>query len=201
MIDYLLDLDTALLVSARKLVWPEYSLFIQFFWEIIVLWGIFILVGLWLRGTLKKNDENKRQSLRIFATIVTVFFIYGVVNLWLPQWRPSPDEIAWGIAPLIPHPIGNSFPSGHALFSVALFMGILYYVPLRRNILLLTTMIFWVITALARVVWGVHYPGDIVGGLILWTLIACLSRQIVTGKLLENKFYPWCIRIAKFFKL
>ena len=146
-------------------------------------------------------EENKRQSLRVFVTIVTVFVIYGIVNLWLPQWRPSPDEVAWGIAPLIPHPIGNSFPSGHALFSVALFIGILYYIPLLRNVLLLITALLGGITALARVVWGVHYPGDIIGGLILWAFIALVSRKIVTGKLLENTFYPWCIRLAKFFKL
>ena len=78
---YLLNLDTQLLIYARSLVGGGYALLVQFLGEIVVIWGIFILVGLWLRGTLKKNEENKRQSLRIFATIVTVFVIYGVVNL------------------------------------------------------------------------------------------------------------------------
>lgn len=201
MIQYLLNLDAQLLIYARSLVSAEYSVLIQFLGEIVVIWGIFVLVGIWLIGTKKRDDENKRQSLRIFATIVTVFVIYGVVNLWLPQWRPSPDEVAWGIAPLIPHPIGNSFPSGHALFSVALFMGILYHVPLQRNSLLIMTAVLGIVTALARVLWGVHYPGDIIGGLILWAFIALVSRKIVIGKLLENTFYPWCIRLARFFKL
>ncbi len=201
MIQYFLDLDTQLLIYARSLIGPEYALLIQFLGEIIVIWGIFVLVGTWLIGTKTRDDEKKRQSLRIFATIVMVFVIYGIVNLWLPQWRPSPDEVAWGIAPLIPHPIGNSFPSGHALFSVGLFMGIFFYIPLRKNILLLITGLFWGITAVARVVWWVHYPGDILGGIVLWMLIVLLSRRIVTAKLLEDVFYPWCIRLAKFFKL
>ena len=29
-------------------------------------------------------------------------------------------EISGAIAPLIPHPVDNSFPSGHALFTAAL---------------------------------------------------------------------------------
>ena len=78
---YLLNLDTQLLIYARSLVGAEYALLIQFLGEIVVIWGIFILVGIWLIGTKKRDDEKKKQSLRIFATIVIVFIVYGIVNL------------------------------------------------------------------------------------------------------------------------
>ena len=81
MIQYFLDLDTQLLIYARSLIGPEYALLIQFLGEIVVIWGVFVLVGTWLIGTKTRDDEKKRQSLRIFATIVMVFVIYGIVNL------------------------------------------------------------------------------------------------------------------------
>jgi membrane-associated phospholipid phosphatase len=92
-------------------------------------------------GTIQKETELKRQSLQVFFTIVAVFAVYGIINLCIPQWRPAPDEVVSGIKPLIPHPIGNSFPSGHALFSVALFIGIWEYVRPCQKTLLFSTII------------------------------------------------------------
>ena len=57
------------------------------------------------------------MALHVFFTIVCVFIAYAVINLGIPQWRPGAIEAVHGIAPLIPHPIDNSFPSGHALFT------------------------------------------------------------------------------------
>lgn len=88
--------------------------------------------------------------------------LYSIINFGLPQWRPSPIEVAGGIKPLIPHPIDNSFPSGHALFSAALFVGIWKY--FRKKYLLLMVVIIAITTTSARVIGGVHYPGDILGG-------------------------------------
>ncbi len=52
-----------------------------------------------------------------------------MINLALPKWRPGATEMAGAIAPLIPHPIDNSFPSGHALFTGALLAALYHYFP------------------------------------------------------------------------
>lgn len=122
MLQYLLSLDVELLIMARGLIGPEYAILIQILGESIVIAGGIFLVILWLTGVKNHDDEYKKNALRIFATILMVFIIYSIVNFGIPQWRPSPIEVAGGIKPLIPHPIDNSFPSGHALFSAALLI-------------------------------------------------------------------------------
>ena len=77
------------------------------------------MVGLWIYGVYKKDNQYKAQALTIFLTVVSVFAIYAIINLGIPQWRPGAMSIPGAIAPLIPHPIDNSFPSGHAAFAAA----------------------------------------------------------------------------------
>jgi membrane-associated phospholipid phosphatase len=72
--------------------------------------------------------------------------------------------MAGAIAPLIPHPIDNSFPSGHALFSGSLFVALFRYY--RVNWIIILALILAVITLAARMIGGVHYLGDILAGLV-----------------------------------
>lgn len=123
-INQLLALDLSLLQSARGWVWSEYAPIVQLTGEgIVVFWALF-LVTLWLYGVFKKDNQYKIQALTIFLTVVSVFAIYAIINLGIPPWRPGAMSIPGAIAPLIPHPIDNSFPSGHALFSWAFLVAL-----------------------------------------------------------------------------
>jgi hypothetical protein len=94
MLQYFLSLDESLLISARRLIGPEYAILIKILGESIVIFVALMLISLWIYGIKIKNREYKARSLRIFMTIILVFIIYGIINLGLPQWRPSPDEVA-----------------------------------------------------------------------------------------------------------
>lgn len=122
MFTLLQNADVSALIWARSLVGPEYSSLIRILGEIIVLWGAGILLFLWFRGIFQKNTEHKHHALEIFFTIILTFIIYSIINFGIPPWRPNPQEVAGGIQALIPHPIDNSFPSGHALFTAALLI-------------------------------------------------------------------------------
>ena len=68
--------------------------------------------------------------------------------------------------------IGFSFPSGHAMGSMA-FYGLIAYLLIRHNPSLvqrfLVTLIFALIVGLigfSRIYLGVHYPSDVLGGYI-----------------------------------
>jgi membrane-associated phospholipid phosphatase len=93
--------------------------------------------------------------------------------------------------------VDNSFPSGHALFTAALLFWIFKYY--HRNSLLILTAIIWSITLSARVIGGVHYPGDILGWLLFGLIGAYLLRSIVSS--IVNKILPICIRIASWIRL
>jgi membrane-associated phospholipid phosphatase len=102
----------------------------------------------------KHDNEYKKNALRIFMTIIGVFVIYSVINLGIPQWRPGAMELS-GATALIPHPTDNSFPSGHALFSAALLVGLWKYY--RRSWLIAVIAVLALATTSARVIGGVHY--------------------------------------------
>ena len=196
-INQLLALDLSLFEWARTLVSPEYARLVQIAGELVVIYGAMFLLVLWLYGIYRRDDQYKRLALAIFVTIVSVFVLYAIINLGVPKWRPWATEIAGAIAPLIPHPIDNSFPSGHALFTGALLMSLYWYY--RQNWLILLTILFWLITLTARVVGGVHYPGDIIAGLIFGALGAYLLRPVVDRIVLVIS--PIVIRIASWIRL
>ena len=196
-IQYLLTLDLSLLQSARESIAPEYARLVQIAWELIVVYGALLLVGFWLYWVFSKNDEYKKIALSIFFTIVTVFIFYAIINLGIPQWRPGAMEAVQGILPLIPHPIDNSFPSGHALFTGSLLFWIFSY--FRRNWLITLTAIIGIITLSARVLGWVHYPGDILAWLVFGSIGAYILRPGVMS--LVSKTTPLFIRIASWIKL
>ncbi|MBP6981766.1 phosphatase PAP2 family protein, partial [Candidatus Gracilibacteria bacterium] len=128
MLETLLSLDTSALLWARTLVGVEYAKYVQISGELIVILAAIILIGLWLKGVQKKDNRYKIWALEITFTIGLTFIFYSIINLGLPQdWRESPQVVANGIKPLIPHPVDNSFPSGHALFTAALLVGIIRF--------------------------------------------------------------------------
>lgn len=199
MASFLLNLDTNLLISARELVWWEYAPIIQLLGELVVIWGMIVLVWLWIYGVFQKNETHKRNALRIFFLIILIFMIYSILNLGIPQWRESPQIVAWGIKPLIPRPIDNSFPSWHAIFGTTLCMGI--WIFLKNRTLLVSTIILTLITGIWRVIWWVHYPGDIVGWIIVASIGSYFLFPIVLSKAFEWYIYPLCIKIARICKL
>lgn len=196
-IHFLLDLDLSLLQSARWLVAPEYARWVQIAWELVVFYGAILLVWFWLYWIYTKSIEYKKIALSIFFTIITVFVLYAIINLGMYQWRPGAMEAVHGITPLIPHPIDNSFPSGHALFTASLLFWITSY--FRRYWLIVVTIFIGIITLTARVVGWVHYPGDIIAWLLFGSVGAYILRPVVS--VLISKLFPIFIRIASWIKL
>lgn len=196
-INQLLALDLSLLESARTLISPQYAHLVQIAGELVVVYGALLLVVLWLYGVYKRDDQYKRIALAIFITIVSVFIVYAIINLGLPKWRLGATEIPGAIAPLISHPIDNSFPSGHALFTGALLVALYRYY--RHKWLIVLTLSIGLITLTARVLGGVHYPGDIIGGLIFGILGAYILRPVVD--IAVARIAPIIIRVASWVRL
>jgi hypothetical protein len=70
MLEYLLSLDTALLIEARHLGSPEYSLILRILGEIVVIWTALMLIGIWITGTVREDNSYKIKSMQVFFTII-----------------------------------------------------------------------------------------------------------------------------------
>lgn len=89
--------------------------------------------------------------------------------------RPRPH-----LLPLLTSASGTSFPSGHAAGSAATYGAILLVVTMcmgrRSRWLQALVLAFLCAVAVSRVLLGVHYPTDVLGGLALgvaWVALAC----------------------------
>ncbi len=64
-----------------------------------------------------------------------------------------------------------SFPSGHTMHAVSFSLIAIYYFPA----LIWLVLPFTVLVALSRPILGLHYPSDVLAGIVLGTVIAVTS--------------------------
>jgi membrane-associated phospholipid phosphatase len=134
----------------------------------LVVTGLTVLVAvvLWFR-------RDRRLALFVVATRLAAIVVDALLKAVVHRPRPA-----------LPHPLahahGYSFPSGHALGSAA-FWGSIALVghakSLSRPVAIAVAVVVPVLVAATRVLLGVHYVTDVVGGLLLgWACAAVAWR-------------------------
>ena len=136
---------------------------------------IFILVGLYMQGFRTRNFKLRGES---FATgVLFLICLLGsfILGSMFYENRPFVDHT---VVLIVNHAADASFPSDHAVGTMALACGILYY---RWN--LGTWMVYGsILVGISRVFVGNHYPGDILGAFILvWILTALYNKLLRRG--------------------
>ena len=199
MLAFLQNIDAQLLFMMRSsivnIAWtPPIIIFFTDLQPIV--FGAF-LVGLWIYGVYQKNNGPKHVALDLFWHVLGAFIIYWIINQLLPV-RPRPETIG-SIPALITHLPDNSFPSGHAMFLGASWWAL--HIFLRNKRIVIGFLILWILTVTARVLAGIHYPGDILVGFLLgWWLIAIFVR-LPHGKTYRTLAHDIPIKLASYFRL
>jgi len=94
--------------------------------------------------------------------------------------RPRP----W-VPIVVAHASGSSFPSGHAAGSSALVVSVLVLLLPRvgrrtASVLVMSGVLVCLAIGASRVLLGVHYPSDVVAGLLLGTLCAVAAIPLLS---------------------
>lgn len=118
-----------------------------------------------------RNNENVRQILLILACAAVCVLLAGtvddtIVKPMVARWRPTHDPQIGMLVDMVDGYHGGryGFFSAHAAntFSIAIFFSLLI-----RNRILSILLICWsLINCWTRMYLGVHFPGDILCGLI-----------------------------------
>ena len=154
--------------SSRK-----YPYFLLMSWLIVFLADYLVYVSLlgvaylWVKG--KRHD-----LIRIAVSMVLAFAVGEGINIFFSLPRPF---IAHGTEPLIsvpPSEYYSSFPSGHVMVMAAYAASVFF----TRRWLGILLLVVAVVVGAARVVAGVHYPLDVLGGLLLGGGVAISVRWL-----------------------
>lgn len=137
---------------------------------------IVLLLGLYVQGFRKDSFKLRGESFATGVLLVLCLigsFILGSVFYENRPFVDHPEAIL-----ILNHAADASFPSDHAVGTMAIACGILFYCW-RLG----TWMVYGsVLVGFSRVFVGNHYPGDILGAFILvWVITAVYNKTIRRG--------------------
>ena len=118
----------------------------------------------------KDKSGFRTFIISIFSALIARFGVAVLIRFFYPRQRPF-------LALQIPHLITDysySFPSGHTIFIFALATAIF---PRYKRL----SYFFFasgLIVGVARIVGGVHYPSDILGGIVFGIIVGLLINFI-----------------------
>lgn len=134
--------------------------------------GIVLLLGLFV--FLVFHTDKKRGAQDLFVVLVAAVSAYAVAVLLKEIIvSPRPFEVLPSAHVLYTHGGGDSLPSGHATFYMALAAALFFY---HRKLFIVYALGALVI-GLARIAVGVHWPFDIVIGWILGSVVGALAYR------------------------
>lgn len=134
---------------------------------------IFLMLILIFILTIKGRVPEKKAFVVFLISFPILVLIIKVIHLFFFEPRPY---ITNDILPLINRTKADaSFPSGHTAIAFIMALPYLYYKSKWGPVLIFLAT--WV--GISRIYVGVHYPLDILGGILTAILSLIISKQII----------------------
>jgi undecaprenyl-diphosphatase len=136
--------------------------------------AVFVLFAVLTLLVFRRLRARELRPVAWVGSALVLAYLLGLVAAQLvSERRPFTD--LHDVHLLIQHKPGQSFPSDHATASFAIALAVLVWLSRRWGLALLGLA---AVIALARVAAGVHYPGDVLGSLVV-ALIAVGGVAVV----------------------
>jgi membrane-associated phospholipid phosphatase len=141
-------------------------------------------------GALALWSHRARGALwaRFFTVVMAgALALDNVVKPLVGRPRPVLDQLVGGR--------GESFPSGHATATTALLVAVAYYLtsgraPRVRALIWAMALLGSLLMGVTRVYLGVHWPTDVIAGMVLgagWAMLCARSQQVSTGTAVASR--------------
>ena len=117
---------------------------------------------------------DKRFGMRL----AVLFLLSGLVNLWLKAAfnTPRPYQADARVRLIGPAEANASFPSGHAQATTTAWVALGRRA--RRRWLWILGVILIALVALSRMYLGVHYPPDVIGGILFGVIAVAIFARV-----------------------
>lgn len=137
--------------------------FITFFGNTTTYFYIFIPVGLWMI-----SRKKGKKFIYILAAILIATLIMLIIKNTVRRIRP--------IDFFVIQQGGFSFPSGHSIVSAATYWTILRINDTKNRFYKCFLIIFPILIGFSRLALGVHWPTDVITGLLLGYSISSVVK-------------------------
>lgn len=139
--------------------------------------GLFLgVIALWfVYGWITGRPADRRGALTAFVAALGALAVVQVIDRLWARPRPfiaHPDTVHL----LVAHGADPSFPSDHVVAACAIAVVLVSF-HRRWGVVALVSA---AVLAYARVYIGVHYPGDVLGGFLVGTLVALVLLRLAT---------------------
>jgi undecaprenyl-diphosphatase len=189
MLERLIEIDTEwlLAINGWHAPWADTLMWIislRVTWIPLYLWMIWALYKRYRQPAKTDNKWLKRipTGLVMIGVMVLVvgmadFIASGILKGWVARPRPSRVPELEGVLHLVNNYRSGrfGFVSSHAANTMA--MGLLFSLIWRKKTATIGLMLWVAANCYSRMYLGVHYPGDILGGLIVGSLVALLAYR------------------------
>lgn len=153
------------------------NLFVSFLASFLIWFMFFALFFFWKAG----GKKNKEIFFHAFLACLFAWSFAHMIKDFFPTLRPF---VINGYPPLtITNPLGGSFPSAHAAGAFALAVS----VWLHRKKVGFLFLIGAMLVCLGRIISNVHYPIDILGGIVIGAFVALAFGELHLGRFLKGK--------------
>ena len=148
--------------------------------------GAVVIVVVGVAALFLWHTEHKHSARLLLASTVGGILLNNALKLLFRRERPSLFE--WGTTAA-----SSSFPSGHAMSATVVYGTVAYLVARlqkhrwSRALTLIGAFVLILLICFTRLYLGVHYPSDVVGGIVVglaWAgfCMATLEATLVLGR-------------------
>ncbi len=145
---------------------------------LVLMVGVFLLFHhevLPSKNPFKEFAKKWKEIVLVFFSGVLAWLTADVLKILIHTSRPF--TALQNVQSLFPE-TGYAFPSQHATFFAAIVLSV-YFVHKRVGAMFI---VFALLIGIARIISGVHFPIDILGGFILGSLIAVILNKFAFSK-------------------
>lgn len=143
--------------------------------------GLVVMVTVVMSALFLWATSHRHSAALLLIATTGGLVLNGLLKLGFA--RPRPQLFEWGT-----HAVSSSFPSGHAMNAVIVYGTVAYLVArlqsshATRLLTLASAAIIILLVCVSRVYLGVHYPSDVLAGLVVglaWAAFCMATLEAV----------------------